>query len=99
MSSDLTLKVGAISRTRTFKKPDVEMKQYLIDFVNAKGHNEPAESLTNAQLGDAALLYLVDHTRETVGVYRGERQKSEMDAAYQLEKDAARDEIEVGVDV
>lgn len=97
--ADLTLKVGATSRSRTFKKSDAEMKQYLIDFVNAKGHNEPAESLTNAQLGDAVLLYLVDHSRETVGIYRGSKQKAGMDAAYQLEKDAARDQVEAGVDV
>lgn len=66
MASSLSLTVGAKTRTKTSKVTDAKMKRNLELYVNANGHDIPADQLTADQLGDAVLLYLSSHIIETI---------------------------------
>ena len=98
MASSLSAQVGPTTGSRTFKKPDLEMKQFVIDYCTARGVDDPG-SLTNQQLMNAYLDALVAQQRETVGTYRGQQQLATLEQQHQQEIEAAKDTVEAGVDV
>ena len=98
MASSLSAQVGPTTGSRTFKKPDLEMKQFVIDYCAARGVDNP-DGLTNQQLMNAYLDALVAQQRETVGIYRGAQQLAVLEAEHQQEIEAAKDAVEAGVDV
>lgn len=98
MASSLSAQVGPTTGSRTFKKPDLEMKQFVIDYCAARGVDNPG-SLTNQQLMNAYLDALVAQQRETVGTYRGSQQLAALEQTHQQEIAAAKVEVGTGVDV
>lgn len=98
MSSTLSAQVGPVSGSRTFKKSDLEMKQFVIDYCAARGVDNPAD-LTNQQLMNAYLDALVAQQRDTVGHYRGQQQLVTLEQQHQAEVAAAKTEVAAAVDV
>ena len=98
MASTLSASVGPVNGSRNFKKTDTEMKQFVIDFLWARGYDDPT-NLTNQQLMSAYLDELVAVQRDIVGKFRGSQQLITLEQEHQAEIDAAKTQVEAGVDV